>query len=63
MKDGTVKIEFPDVETAQVFMSWMCGGGEQDYWIWEDEQGKYVKKEGNTQFEYDFEEMSIVAKR
>lgn len=35
-KDGTNKVtfEFDNEEAACHFQSWLCGQGEQDYWLW-----------------------------
>ena len=33
-------IVFDTVEMAKEFKQWMCGGGEQDYWAWMDEQAE-----------------------
>lgn len=29
-----ITIEFDNPEAAEHFASWLCGGGEQDYWHW-----------------------------
>lgn len=30
----TVKIHFPTKKSADNFLTWLCEGGEQDYWSW-----------------------------
>lgn len=30
----TVKIHFPTEKAADNFLTWLCEGGEQDYWMW-----------------------------
>jgi len=36
-KHDYVTVTFPDVETAQLFKSWLCESGEQGFWDWEQE--------------------------
>ena len=57
-----VTVEFEDSATAEHFMSWMDGQGEQDYWMWMDGAdvgGKHTAK----YFAYDFKKREIVGTR
>jgi ribosomal protein S27AE len=33
-KSSLLTIEFDNQEAAEHFASWLCGQGEQDYWMW-----------------------------
>jgi hypothetical protein len=33
-KKTVISIEFDNKEAADHFASWLCGQGEQDYWLW-----------------------------
>lgn len=32
----TLTFNFDSVEDANIFKSWLCGSGEQDFWMWEE---------------------------
>ncbi len=53
MSKKEVKFVFDNEETAEHFISWLCGSGEQQYWQWmecreEDEDGDITV----TDFDY-----------
>lgn len=50
---STVKIQFDNEVAARHFLRWLCGQGEQDYWMWmegieETEKGDITA----TRFDY-----------
>jgi hypothetical protein len=57
-----VKIEVTgDNKAAEHFLSWLCGQGEQDYWLWMEYREQ--EEDGDitiTSFKYDFSTGEIV---
>ncbi len=55
-----VVIEFDNPEAAAHFQSWLCGQGEQDYWLWmecrESEEGGPITA---TTFDYDYNKLTV----
>ena len=45
----TLKIHFPHIEAANLFKSWLCEMGEQDFWEWEEVNKTY---DGSIKFNY-----------
>ena len=61
--DGTVVIDLGSPEAATHFARWLCGQGEQDYWMWMEERER--EDEGDitaTRFEYDYDNAAIKGK-
>jgi hypothetical protein len=59
-KEGTVTIDLKTKEAATHFTRWLCGQGEQDYWIWmecreQEEEGDITA----VRFNYDYENAVI----
>lgn len=58
-----ITIEFNNLKAAEYFQSWLCGQGEQDYWLWmecreeEDIDGDITA----TSFNYDFNKLEVKA--
>lgn len=55
-----VTIEFDNEYAAKHFMDWLCGSGEQEYWMWmeyreEDEDGDITA----LSFDYDTNKLEI----
>lgn len=51
-----VEINFENEAAAKHFARWLCGQGEQDYWIWMEE--REFEESGNItakSFDYDYE--------
>lgn len=60
MANGKVVIDLGSEEAATHFAHWLCGQGEQDYWIWmeyrEQEEAGDITAVG---FEYDYKNAEI----
>ena len=53
MAETTIKIEFANEAAAKHFASWLCGAGEQDYWMWME--CREQEEEGNiTAVSFDY---------
>tara|TARA_R110000803_G_scaffold116216_1_gene184826 strand:- start:323 stop:553 length:231 start_codon:yes stop_codon:yes gene_type:complete len=59
--DGVVHIDLGSHAAAKHFINWLCGQGEQNYWVWmecrEDEEAGPITA---TRFKYDYENASAV---
>ncbi len=45
-------LKFDSPEAAEHFKSWLCGQGEQDYWLWMDCQPKSEQQHTAKSFDY-----------
>lgn len=58
-----VTISFDNEAAAKHFASWLCGQGEQDYWIWMEERER--KEKGDitaVSFDYDFDKLEVTTR-
>lgn len=61
MADITIKLE-GDKRVIKHFMSWLCGQGEQDYWMWMEHREQETKANITAvRFDYDFNGAVITA--
>ena len=64
--DGTVVIDLGSPEAATHFARWLCGQGEQDYWMWMEERELDDEDTGGNitaiDFKYDYENAAIKGK-
>ncbi len=54
--NGIVTIDLGSQKAAQHFIKWLCGQGEQDYWIWME--CREIEETGDitaVNFQYDYE--------
>lgn len=54
-------IEFDSEEAAEHFSDWLCGQGEQDYWLWME--CREQEEDGNitaTSFHYDDTDAGLI---
>lgn len=57
--DLTLKFESP--EAAEHFKSWLCGQGEQDYWLWMDCQPEEERQHTAEHFDYWGDDPNVVS--
>ena len=59
-KKTTVSIDFDNAKVARHFMDWLCGSGEQEYWLWQECRER--EEAGDITaviFDYDFKKFKI----
>ena len=58
---ATLTFNFDSVEDANIFKGWLCGSGEQDFWIWEEcALQKVMQPEKLSKFDYWNKETSVI---
>ena len=57
---STLEIRFESVTEAQVFKDWLCGAGEQDYWLWRDCRADYGEVQGGVKLDYHAEKNAVI---
>lgn len=45
-------LKFDSPEAAECFKSWLCGQGEQDYWLWMEHQPESEQQHATKSFDY-----------
>jgi hypothetical protein len=62
-KKSKVEIEFDNPKAAEHFLSWLCGQGEQNYWLWME--CREQEEKGNItaiSFDYKFKQLTASTK-